>query len=614
MAKQLKRELSLLEVICVSAGVMISSGLFILPAIAYTKAGAAMILSYFIASLLIIPTVLAKSELVTAMPVTGGIYIFADRSMGPLMGTLGGLTAWISLAFKSAFSLLAMGLFVLLLKPDIPDLHIKMIGVLWCLFFTYINIKGVKLSSQFQTIIVVVLVLFLLVYMGIGAFSIEIERYFPFAPMGTASIFTTAGLIFIAFSGTTKVTAIAGEVKNPGRNLPLGIFYSWGIVSLIYVAVVFVTVGILDPVELSNTFTPISVGGGKIMGQFGVVIMTVAALLAFVSTGNAGLLAASRNPLAMGRDDLLPMFFSKLSARGTPAIAILFTSGMMIAVILFLDLETFVKTASAMKLVLFIIANLSLIFMREANIHHYRPKYIAPFYPWAQIIGIGSYLLLLFQIGTVPLILVTVFIACGIGWYFLYAHGKIKREYAILHIVERVTGIRATDRLLEEDLREILIERDGITREWFERSMKQSRVADFNTMLSADEVAKEASTLLTQQVKIPQEHLSEQILTRLNEADIVVKPGIACLAIQIPGRRKFEVLMMKNNKGFRLADDTSLVNALFVVVYSVDEWNCQLHALSSIITIVRTGAFREKWMQAESSHEIHQLMISLNRE
>lgn len=614
MAKQLKRELSLIEVICVSAGVMISSGLFILPAIAYTKTGAAMILSYVIASLLIIPTVLAKSELVTAMPVTGGIYIFADRSMGPLMGTIGGLTAWISLAFKSAFSLLAMGLFVLLLKPDVPELQIKMIGVVWCLFFTYINIKGVKFSSRFQTFAVIVLVVFLLVYVVIGTFSIQMERYFPFAPMGTTSIFTTAGLIFIAFSGTTKVTAIAGEVRNPGRNLPLGIFYSWGIVSIIYVAVVFVTVGIMDPVELSNTFTPISVGGGKIMGQFGLIIMTLAALLAFISTGNAGLLAASRNPLAMGRDDLLPAFFSKISAKGTPAIAILFTSGMMIAVILFLDLETFVKTASAMKLVLFIIANLSLIFMREANIHHYRPKYIAPFYPWAQIIGIGSYLLLLFQMGTIPLMLVTVFIISGIGWYFLYARGKVKREYAILHIIERVTGIRSTDRLLEEDLREILIERDGITREWFVQLIEKTPLIEFDTMLTVDEVADRASKDLAHRVKIPRLQMSEQICTRLNEADVIVSPGIACMALQIPGRRKFEVLMLKNKKGFRLADDTSLVNALFVVVFSVDEWNYQLHALSSIINIVRSTAFREKWMQAERGRAIHQLMISLNRE
>ena len=82
----MKRELGLIQVICVSSGVMISSGLFILPAIAYNLSGPAVIVSYVLGSLLIIPTILSKSELVTAMPITGGIYIFADRSMGPIMG------------------------------------------------------------------------------------------------------------------------------------------------------------------------------------------------------------------------------------------------------------------------------------------------------------------------------------------------------------------------------------------------------------------------------------------------------------------------------------------------------------------------------------------------
>ena len=90
------------------------SGLFILPALGYVKSGPALVLAYIIASLLILPTVLSKAELATAMPKTGGIFFFTDRSMGPMMGTLGGLAAWFSLAFKTAFALLGMGIFIIL--------------------------------------------------------------------------------------------------------------------------------------------------------------------------------------------------------------------------------------------------------------------------------------------------------------------------------------------------------------------------------------------------------------------------------------------------------------------------------------------------------------------
>jgi len=93
---ELKKELGLLEVFCISSGAMISSGLFVLPALAFTKAGPFVIFAYMIAGILVIPTVLSKAELVTAMPKTGGIFFFTDRSMGPMMGTLGGMAAWFS--------------------------------------------------------------------------------------------------------------------------------------------------------------------------------------------------------------------------------------------------------------------------------------------------------------------------------------------------------------------------------------------------------------------------------------------------------------------------------------------------------------------------------------
>ena len=292
---KLKRELGLMEVFCISSGAMISSGLFILPALGYAKSGAAVIVAYAIASILILPTVLSKAELATAMPKTGGIFFFTDRSMGPMMGTLGGLAAWFSLAFKTAFALLGIGIFIMLFNPGFTLLQIKLIAAACCLFFMGINIYGVKLAGRFQVIMVIALIVLLVIYIIIGVFFIQFDRYTPFAPMGLGSVFATAGLVFISFAGTSKIAAVAGEVKNPGRNLPLGMLLSWGIVSLLYIFVIFVTVGVIDPSDLKDSFTPLSLGGSVMMGTFGLVIMSVAALLAFVSTGNAGLLAASRD-------------------------------------------------------------------------------------------------------------------------------------------------------------------------------------------------------------------------------------------------------------------------------------------------------------------------------
>ena len=113
----LKKDLGLIDVFCIASGAMISTGLFVLPGLAFAKSGPAVILAYGLASLLIIPSVLAKAELSTAMPKAGGDYFFIDRSMGPVMGTIGGFAAWFSIAFKSAFALVGIGLFAMLFNP-----------------------------------------------------------------------------------------------------------------------------------------------------------------------------------------------------------------------------------------------------------------------------------------------------------------------------------------------------------------------------------------------------------------------------------------------------------------------------------------------------------------
>ena len=158
---------------------MISSGLFILPGIAFAKAGPSVILAYLIAGVLLIPPVLSKSELVTAMPKSGGIYFYVHRSIGPGMGTVGGLAAWFSLSFKTAFAMLGIGMFVLLFNPGFTEIQIKLVAVVGVLFFTLVNIIGVKLTGRFQVVMVSTLLGILAFYIIGGASSIQFSRYNP---------------------------------------------------------------------------------------------------------------------------------------------------------------------------------------------------------------------------------------------------------------------------------------------------------------------------------------------------------------------------------------------------------------------------------------------------
>ncbi|MDI6916694.1 MAG: amino acid permease [Thermoplasmatales archaeon] len=606
----LKKDLGLLELFCISSGAMISSGLFVLPGLAFAKAGPSVILAYLLASILMIPAMLSSAELCTAMPKAGGNFFFIDRSMGPRMGTLGGLADWFSLSFKTAFAILGIGIFVLLINPGITDLQIKFVAVASCLFFTLINIIGVKLTGKFQIAMVVTLISLLVFYIVSGFFSVQFERYTPFMPLGLSSVFATAGLVFISYAGLNKIVGVAEEVKNPGRNIPRALFLSWGIMSLLYVSVIFVTVGVSDPGQLRNSLIPISLGAGNFMGWGGCIIMGVAAILAFATTANAGLLTASRTPMAMSKDELLPRALGKVSRRGTPAFSIIFTSSFMIFVILFLDLENLVKAASTMILMLFVFVNLSLIIMRESKIRNYRPTFRSPFYPWVQIIGTVGYIFLIFEMGIIPILIVGGFILCGLGWYLIYASGKIKREYSLLHVVERVTGIKSTNYMVDEELREILIERDNITEERFGSLIKNCVILDFEEPPLPGVLTKQVAHILKEDIGVDENKIFHLLLTREKKRSVMIKQGVIVPSIIIPGHKKSDIIFVRCKKGITFSDDYPPANAVFITVSTSDEQHFYLHSLMWLTQIAETPDFETKWLNAQNTDELRDIILS----
>jgi len=610
--KSLRRELGLIDIFCLASGAMISSGLFILPGLAFSKAGPAVLISYVIASILVIPAILSKAELATAMPKAGGTYFFIDRSLGPMMGTIGGFAAWFSLSFKSAFALVGIGVFALLLNPGFTQLQIKLIAVFFCVVFTIINIIGAKHTGKTQIFMVFGLLTLLLLYIIAGFFYIQPSNFDNFAPYGFNSIFSTAGLIIISFGGLTKVCSIAEECKNPGRNIPLGMFISWGIISLLYFLVIFVTIGLTEPSQLGLSLTPISLGSDNIpiFAGFGGAVMAIAAILAFISTANAGILAASRDPMAMSKDQLIPHSFSKISKRGTPTFSIIFTSGFMICVILFLDLESLVKTASLLKIILFLFVIFSLIVMRESKIRHYRPKFKSPLYPWIQIAGIIGLVFLIFEMGFIPIIIVGFFILFAFLWYWLYARDKIWREYSFLHIIERILDKKSTSFMVDEELREILIDRDDINEKRFEHIIKNCEVIDLYKYQVPDKIAKLIAEKLSMRLKINEKKLYMYLRSREKDSNIVLYPGVAIVSHIIKGRNKYEILLVRSRKGIFLSDDIDPIHAFIMIVATSDQQSFYLHSLMWIAQIAEKTDFEIDWINAEDVDRLKEIILS----
>lgn len=430
--------MALPAVIAISLGGMLGTGVFVLPGLAATKTGASLWLAYLIAAICIMPAAYSKSELATAMPSSGGTYVYIERAFGPLFGTISGIGLWLALVLKSAFALVGIGAYVLVVLGMDNAVITKTVALVFLSAVFLLNIVGAKKAGSFQSYAVLVA---LVVLTGVFFFGLQAaDQTTPFFAKlqndiveagGRMDLIFTIAFVYLSYSGVTKVAAIAEEIKNPSKNLPLGMILSLVIVTAVYVAISFVLTGNVGLQDLNENYSPIhtlavdlsgpgyEINGINVLG----VGIAIVAVLTLISTVNAGVLASSRFPFAMSRDGLLPEFMSRVHKKFlTPANTIAITCIAIAATVLFLDVFEIAKLASAFKVMMFVSVNLAVIVLRETSAQWYQPKYMSPLYPYAQIFGIVTGLFFLWFLGAVPLLsILGIFL---LGTIIYYSYGK----------------------------------------------------------------------------------------------------------------------------------------------------------------------------------------------
>jgi amino acid transporter/mannitol/fructose-specific phosphotransferase system IIA component (Ntr-type) len=611
-SEPLKKALGTKEIFSMAAGAMVSSGLFVLPSVVFRLAGPSIILSYIFAGVLMIPAVFSKAELATAMPKSGGTYFFVHRSMGPLFGTFAGFASWFSMSLKTAFALVGLGV---VLHPFIsigPDGRLIAVG--FTLLLTLLNLLSVRESGTVQVVTVSMLIALLLFYIFGGLNYIEVSHYIPFRTGGWRAVFTVTGMVFISYGGLTKVASMAEEVKDPGRTIPRGMFGAYLSVTLIYVLAVFVTVGLLHGSDINRAAAPISLGASMFSGKTGAGLLLAAAAFAFVTTANAGLLAASRVPLAMAKDNLMPALFSRVSIRlKTPVISILFTSLFMLLVIVFLDLESLVKVASTMMLLLFIFVNISVIIMRQSGIVSYKPRFRSPLYPYMQIVGIASYTALIPQMGRIPLLMTAGFGVATATWYFLYSGHRNRRESDIIQVAEKATSREIRSDSLTRELKDILIERDEIIEDRFDHIIQDAEILDLEGSIDYVDLFHSISAIFAERFDMPEKEIHKLLMKREDESTTVIHKGLAIPHIVVKGTGRFDIAVMRSREGVDFHKESGPVHVVFALAGSQDERNFHLLALMAIAQIVQNTDFIGSWLKARNVEELRNLILLAER-
>jgi len=602
---KLRKELSLLGVFSITVGAMLSSGLFILPGLAHARAGPAALASYLLAGLLATTGMLSQAELASAMPKAGGAYFFVTRSVGPAVGTVYGLITLMALSLKSAFELTGMAIYTRM----IVDIDIRLIALALCIIFIGINIVGIKGAGRVQIVLVMTILVALMVYVFRGIPKVSVMHFDPFAPMGTTAILSTAGFVFVSYGGLLKVASLAEEVRDPGRSLPMGMVLSLPVIITCFIMVISVTFGVLDTHGLESSLTPVTDAAGAILGPWGGIVLAFVAILAFISAANAGIMGASRYPLALSRDNLLPGFLGKVNRRfRTPHPSILLT-GILITASLFLDLDSIIKAASSVLILTYMFSCLALIILREGRLQNYQPKFLTPFYPWTQVAGIIGFGLLLFEIGREAWAISTSLIVGGLFIYWFYGRIRAEREYALLHLIERITARELTSHLLETELKEIIRERDEIVRDRFDHVIEESMVMDIDEPISSEGFFRRTAEALSNRLSIAPTEIFRLLNEREKETSTVLNPGLAIPHVIIEGEGVFDILLARCRQGIAFSESAPSVHAVFVLMGTRDERNFHLRALAAIAQIVRDPHFEERWMAARNKEALRDVIL-----
>jgi amino acid transporter len=431
---ELERTLGLAGGLAIGVGTMIGAGIFVFPGIAAGEAGPAAAGSFAIGAVVALLVALPTSELATAMPRSGGGYYFISRGMGSLYGAIVGLSLWFGLVFASAFYLVGFGYYAqdLLVKLGVSLGGVDIVvpfAVLFGAFLTVLNATGTENAAKLQNGVVSILLAIIVGFLSFGGLSAlgVIGEPQPvsegFLDKGTFPMITTAALVFTSYLGFAQVATVAGEITQPGRNLPLAMVGSVFIVGILYVATIFVAVSAFGSQRLSELGeTAMVTVAESFLGTPGAFAILLGGLLATVSSANASILSTSRAIYAVSKDALLPRGASRINLRyGTPHVALGMAGGPILVLVLTGQVALLAEVASFLHLIMYGLMCVALIALRRDEPEWYDPDFRVPGYPVVPALGaLASFGLIGFMDRLSQLLGVAIMLLSA-GWYYYYA-------------------------------------------------------------------------------------------------------------------------------------------------------------------------------------------------
>lgn len=323
-ASELSRTVGLASAAFIVVGYVVGASIFILPASLAADLGPAVFLAYALAALPALVTGFAMAQIGSALPVSGANYVLIRDTLSPFAGFA---YIWIAISMAAAvIPLIAVG-FADYVGYFVPGLNQQLLACLLIVIFVAINSFGINSAAVVQNLLVIVFISALITF-AVGGIAVgDVQLLHPLLPNGASPLAVAATTAFFSYVGVYVIVEIAGEVKEPGKNIPRAIALSFAVIILIYTIVPLALAMTIPWRQLGQTEMVVVTASQQFMPPPVVAFIAVAALLAAATSVNGILLGLSRDFFQGAKAGLFPNVFKYVHPTTKAPIGAIFLVG-----------------------------------------------------------------------------------------------------------------------------------------------------------------------------------------------------------------------------------------------------------------------------------------------
>nr|WP_235694760.1 amino acid permease [Brevibacillus agri] len=434
-SRQLKKTLGAFDLTMLGIGAIVGTGIFVLTGVAAAEhAGPALVLSFVLSGLACVFAALCYAEFASTVPVSGSAYTYSYTAFGELVAWMIGWDLILeygvaSAAVASGWSGYAQGLlagFGIHLPVALTNAFdaskgtiIDLPAVVIIFVITLLLMKGTRESARFNTLMVIIKVAVILLFLIVGISYVKPENWSPFMPFGFAGVATGAATVFFAFIGFDAVSTAAEEVRNPQRDMPIGIITSLLVCTLLYIAVSLTLTGIV-PYDMLNVKNPVAFALNYVKQDWVAGFISLGAIVGITTVLLVMMYGQTRLFFAMSRDGLLPAVFSQVHPTTQVPRKSTLIVGILVAIFSgLLPLNKLAELTNIGTLFAFILVSIGVVVLRRTN-PELRRAFRTPFVPLVPILAVLFCGYLVYSLPAVTKIGFLGWLAAGAVVYFLY--------------------------------------------------------------------------------------------------------------------------------------------------------------------------------------------------